>query len=110
MSHSPLSRRTVLAAAIALAASSRARAADAVTIGILLPLTGNSAQVGADDKAALEVAAEIINGAHGALPVLMGQGGLANLGGARLQLVFADHQGDPQKARAEAERLITQER
>ena len=110
MSRFPLSRRTVLTAAIALAATSRAHAADAVTIGVLLPLTGNSAQVGADDKAALEVAAEIVNGAHGTLPVLMGQGGLAKLGGARLQLVFADHQGDPQKARAEAERLITQDK
>src|SRR5262249_31158006 len=37
-------------------------------------------------------------------------GGLPNLDGAKLRLIFADHQGDPQKARAEAERLITQEK
>jgi branched-chain amino acid transport system substrate-binding protein len=37
-------------------------------------------------------------------------GGLGKLGGAKLKLVFADSQGDPQKARAEAERLITQEK
>jgi len=43
--------------------------------------------------------------------MLMGQGGgLSNLGGAKIKLVFADSQGDPQKARAEAERLITQEK
>jgi branched-chain amino acid transport system substrate-binding protein len=42
--------------------------------------------------------------------MLMGKGGgLDKLGGAHIRLIFADHQGDPQKARAEAERLITQE-
>jgi branched-chain amino acid transport system substrate-binding protein len=34
--------------------------------------------------------------------------GLAGLGGAKVTVVYADHQGDPQKGRAEAERLITQ--
>ena len=87
-----------------------ARAADDVVIGVLYPLTGNTAQAGADAKTALEVTAEIINGAHEPIPMLMGKGGgLPALGGAKIKLVFADHQGDPQKARAEAERLITQE-
>ena len=35
---------------------------------------------------------------------------MPGLGGAKIRLVFADHQGDPQKGRAEAERLITQEK
>jgi branched-chain amino acid transport system substrate-binding protein len=35
---------------------------------------------------------------------------LPGLGGARIRLVFADHQADPQKGRAETERLITQEK
>ena len=104
-------RRALLAAALAVAAARPARAADDVAIGVILPLTGNSAQVGLDDKAALEMTAELINGSHDPLPMLMGRGGgLDRLGGARLRLVFADHQGDPQKARAEAERLITQDR
>ena len=43
--------------------------------------------------------------------MLMGKGGgLDKLGGAKLRVVFADHQNDPQKARAEAERLITQDK
>ena len=85
------------------------RAADDVVIGALYPMTGPNAQVGADAKAAMETAAEIINGNHD-IPMLLGKGGgLSNLGGAHIKLVFADHQGDPQKARAEAERLITQE-
>ena len=85
------------------------RAADDVVIGALYPMTGPNAQVGNDAKAAMETAAEIINGKHD-VPMLLGKGGgLDRLGGARLRLIFADHQGDPQKARAEAERLITQE-
>jgi branched-chain amino acid transport system substrate-binding protein len=84
-------------------------AADEVVIGALYPMTGPNAQVGADARAAMETAAEIINGKHD-IPMLLGKGGgLDRLGGAKLRLIFADHQGDPQKARAEAERLITQE-
>ena len=87
-----------------------AQAAEDVTIGVVLPLTGNSAQVGNDSRMALEVAAEIINGTHAPIPMLLGKGGgLDRLGGAHVRLVFADHQADPQKARAEAERLITQD-
>jgi branched-chain amino acid transport system substrate-binding protein len=88
----------------------RARAADDIVIGAVYPLTGNSAPVGLDAKAAYEVAADIINGTHAAIPMLMGAGGgLDKLKGAKIKLVFADSQGDPQKARAETERLITQE-
>ena len=87
-----------------------ARAADEVVIGALYPMTGPNAQVGNDAKAAMETAAEIINGSHN-VPMVLGKGGgLDRLGGAKVRLIFADHQGDPQKARAEAERLITQEK
>ena len=82
------------------------RAADEVVIGALYPMTGPNAQVGNDAKAAMETAAEIINGSHN-VPMMLGKGGgLDKLGGAKVRLIFADHQGDPQKARAEAERLI----
>ena len=92
-------------------ASTAARAADDVVIGVVYPLTGNGAAVGLDAKAAYEVAARIINDTHPAIGVPMGKGGgLDKLGGARIRLVFADSQNDPQKARAEAERLITQDK
>ncbi|HEY4251009.1 MAG TPA: ABC transporter substrate-binding protein [Roseomonas sp.] len=88
-----------------------AKAADDIVIGAIFPMTGNSAQIGLDAKAAIEVAMDVVNGQHDPLPMLMGQGGgLPNLGGAKIRVLFADHQNDPQKARAEAERLITQER
>ena len=96
--------------AFLLSLASPAFAVDDIVIGAIYPLTGNGAQVGLDAKAAYEVEADIINGTHPKIPMLMGEGGgLKNLGGAHIKLVFADSQGDPQKARAEAERLITQE-
>lgn len=108
-----MKRRTLLTAATAaLTMGNRAaRAADDVVIGFVYPLSGNGAQVGLDAKAAFEVMADIINTTHAPIPMLMGQGGgLSRLGGAKLRLVFADSQNDPQKARAEAERLITQDK
>lgn len=100
----------VLCLVLSLAAG-RARAADDVVIGAIYPLTGNAAQIGADARAAIDTMLEIVNGTHDKLPMLMGAGGgLDRLGGAKLRVVYADHQNDPQKARAEAERLITQDK
>ena len=96
--------------AVLLWAVPSARAAEDVVIGAIYPLTGNAAQIGADARAAIDTTLEIVNGAHDPLPMLMGKGGgLDRLGGAKLRVVYADHQNDPQKARAEAERLITQD-
>jgi branched-chain amino acid transport system substrate-binding protein len=111
-----IKRRHLIAAgsALAMGAGMRlrpARAAEEVLIGAVYPLTGNAAPIGVDAKAALETIADIINSDHAPLPMLMGKGGgLPGLGGAKIKFVFADHQNDPQKARAEAERLITQEK
>ncbi|MDB5928718.1 MAG: branched-chain amino acid transporter substrate-binding protein [Polaromonas sp.] len=83
-----------------------------VKIGVLYPLTGPGASVGAELRSALELAADIINnGAPGVaeLPFSAGKG-LPNLKGAKIKLVFADHQANPQTGASEAERLITQEK
>jgi branched-chain amino acid transport system substrate-binding protein len=83
-----------------------------VKIGVIYPLTGPGAAVGAELRSALEMAADIINnGAPGIneLPLAAGKG-LPNLKGAKIKLVFADHQGNPQTGATEAERLITQEK
>jgi branched-chain amino acid transport system substrate-binding protein len=101
----------VAIAALAGVWAAPARAAEDIVIGAVYPLSGNAAPVGLDAKAALETAAEVINTSHDAIPMLMGKGGgLVHLGGAHIRLVFADSQNDPQKARAETERLITQEK
>jgi branched-chain amino acid transport system substrate-binding protein len=108
-----ISRRDVLLGATASAAllpvAARAQTSE-VVIGLIYPLSGASAQIGVDAQRAFETAAEIINKNFDFdLPLARGEG-LPGLGGAKVRLVFADHQADPQKGRAEAERLITQEK
>ena len=83
-----------------------------IKIGVIYPLTGPAASVGAELRSALEMAADIINsGAPGIadLPFSAGKG-LPNLKGAKIKLVFADHQANPQTGATEAERLISQEK
>src|SRR2546430_17627268 len=117
----PLGRRTLrtpsamTAAALAVAAilmsTPSAKAAGTVKIGILWPLTGNAAAAGQASKAAAEVAAEIVNNSHpemANLP-LAATAGLPGLGGAKLELVFADHQGNPSVAQQQPLRLINEE-
>ena len=58
----------------------------------------------------METALSIVNDVHDIDLPLARTAGLTGLGGARLKLGFADHQADPQKGRAEAERLITQDK
>ncbi len=100
-----------LALVICVVFSAPAWAVEEVVIGAIYPLTGNAAQIGADARNALEAMLDVINGTHEPIPMLMGKGGgLDRMGGAKIRIVFADHQNDPQKARAEAERLITQEK
>lgn len=108
-----ITRRNVLLGATAVAAlapiAARAQASE-VVIGVLYPLSGASAQQGVDAQKAYEAALEVINNKHDFDLPLAKDAGLAGLGGAKIRLVYADHQGDPQKGRAEAERLITQEK
>src|SRR4051795_3008537 len=108
-----ITRRNVLLGATAVAAlapiASRAQTSE-VVIGVLYPLSGASAQQGVDAQKAYEAALDVINKNHEFdLPMAKGEG-LTGLAGAKIRLVYADHQGDPQKGRAEAERLITQEK
>jgi branched-chain amino acid transport system substrate-binding protein len=108
-----ISRRNVLLGATAAAAfapiAARADTPE-VAIGVIYPLSGSSAQIGVDAQRAFETAADIINKDYDfKLPLAKGEG-LPGLGGAKVKLVFADHQADPQKGRAETERLITQEK
>src|SRR6201995_3362814 len=108
-----MDRRTLLLGSTAALAASTLPAftqnVAEIKIGFTYPLSGNSAQIGVDAQKAFETAAEIINNNYDFdLPLAKGSG-LPDLGGAKLRLIFADHQSDPQKGRAEAERLITQE-
>ena len=89
-----------------------AQAQQEVRIGVLYPLTGSGASVGAELRSALELAVDLINnGSPGVVDLPFSGGkGLPNLKGAKIKLVFADHQANPQTGATEAERLITQEK
>jgi branched-chain amino acid transport system substrate-binding protein len=83
-----------------------------VKIGAIYPLSGNAASAGVHAKAAIETAVEIINNAHpefGDFP-LAKNAGLAGLGGAKVEMVFADNQGSPATGQNQALRLITEEK
>src|ERR1700709_482172 len=108
-----ITRRNVLLGATAAAAlapiASRAQTSE-VVIGIIYPFSGASAQQGVDAEKPYDAALEIKKKVYASdLPLEKGEG-LPGLGGAKIKLVFADHQSDPQKGRAETERLITQEK
>jgi len=105
-------RTRVAALVIGVGISLGAHAQQEIRVGVIYPLTGPGASVGAELRSALELAADIINnGAPGMsdLPFAAGKG-LPNLKGAKIKLVFADHQANPQTGATEAERLITQEK
>jgi branched-chain amino acid transport system substrate-binding protein len=98
-----LNRRLVVAVALVLAFvfSSPLQAADVkIKIGNIIPLSGPSATVGEQGKFAREMAVSEINAA----------GGIKSLGGAKIQLVYADSESKPEKGVAEAERLINTEK
>src|SRR5579862_3856605 len=101
------------AASISVLLAGNASAQDkTVKIGAIFPLSGGAASAGVHAKAAIETAMDIINNAHpelGNFP-LAKNAGLAGLGGAKIELVFADNQGSPATGQNQALRLITEEK
>jgi branched-chain amino acid transport system substrate-binding protein len=101
------------ATAVSLGLTVQVSAEDKVVkIGAIFPMTGGAASAGVHAKYALEVAMDIINNAHpelGDLP-LAKNAGLAGLGGAKVEVVFADNQGSPATGQNQALRLITEEK
>ena len=103
---SPLRTLALLAA---LLLSVRASAQEEIRIGVIYPLTGAAASTGIELKNAAQLAADLINGTDKSLGLpLAGAGGLPGLKGAKIKLIFVDHQGNPQVGASEAERLITE--
>jgi branched-chain amino acid transport system substrate-binding protein len=97
---------------VAALAISPAWTAENVKIGVIYPLTGNAASAGQSAKDAVNLGVEIVNTAHPELKALPlgATAGLPNLGGAKIELDEADHQGNPQVGQQQTLRLITQDR
>jgi branched-chain amino acid transport system substrate-binding protein len=107
-----MNRACIFAGILAAAAATvPAHAAETVKIGVIYPLTGNAASAGQSARDAVHLGAEIVNTAYPQLKNLPlgATAGLPNLGGAKIELDEADHQGNPQVGQQQTLRLITQD-
>ena len=109
-----LRKRFMVAAVLVLSLSlmicASAFAADKVIkIGVLFPLTGPAAVSGQNCVNSVLAAADVINKKNPEIKApLAAQEGI--LGGYKIEIVKADHQGKPDVAKSEAERLYNQEK
>jgi branched-chain amino acid transport system substrate-binding protein len=88
-----------------------AHAQDKIKIGALYPLSGQVAKSGEDTLNAIRLAADIINNKTAGIDLpFAATEGLPKLGGAKIEIIAADHQGAPEIGQAEAERLIEQQK
>jgi len=100
------------AALLALGTAQNGSAQQSVKVGAIYPLSGNAASAGGFSKAAIELAVDLVN--HGNpdlkdVPLADGKG-LPRLGGAKIEVIFADNQGTPAAGQNQALRLITEEK
>jgi len=92
-----------------MAGSAAVAAEKVIKIGVLFPLTGTAAVAGQNCVNAVLAAADVINKKNPDIKApLAAQEGI--LGGYKIVIVKADHQGKPDVAKSEAERLYNQEK
>jgi branched-chain amino acid transport system substrate-binding protein len=97
----------LVAAACTSSDSGQAPTPSEVKIGVLVP-SGKAA--GVEALRGAELAAALVNGEEGSVPLLrITSGGLRGFGGAKLAVVEADTKSEPARGSAEAVRLVTQE-
>ena len=83
------------------------RAAETIKIGVLYPLTGGAAAEGRELRAGAELAAEIANTSIPEIKMEMAKRvGIASMGGAKIELIFKDHEGNPTLGADQAKKLI----
>jgi branched-chain amino acid transport system substrate-binding protein len=96
-----------LLAMAALLVPAAALAADEIKIGAIYPLTGGAAAAGRELRAGAELAEEITNGVMADLPMAIAKNsGVQSLGGAKIKLIFKDHEGNPTLGADLAKKLI----
>ena len=96
-----------LFAVVGILVPSGAWAVKEVKIGVIYPLTGGAAAAGRELRAGAELAAEIANNVMPDLPMAMAKNaGIKSLGGAKIKLIFKDHEGNPTLGADLAKKLI----
>lgn len=82
-------------------------AAEEIKIGVIYPLTGGAAAAGRELRAGAELAAEIANGVMDDVDMIMARNaGIRSLDGAKIRLIFKDHEGNPTLGADLAKKLI----
>ena len=100
----------IAAVALVLSFAPAAKSAEEIRVGVLEPMSGKAAKSGQETVEGIKLAFDIINGKHDIdLPFARTEG-LPRKGGAKLKLILEDHGGRPERGRAIAERMITQEK
>jgi branched-chain amino acid transport system substrate-binding protein len=112
-----LSRIALVATVVSLAACTGGDPGDEggsvseVRIGVLAPTTGSSRAAGNEAQHGAELAAALVNGEEGSVPLAgVGSAGLAGLGGAKLSIVAANTRSREEVGATEAARLVTEQR
>jgi branched-chain amino acid transport system substrate-binding protein len=83
------------------------QAAEPIKIGVIYPLTGGAAAEGRELRAGAELALEIANKAYPNISMTMAKNaGIKSLGGAQIELIFKDHEGNPTVGADLAKKLI----
>ena len=84
-----------------------ALAAKEIKIGVIYPLTGGAAAAGRELRAGAELAAEIANTVMADINMSMAKNsGIKSMGGAKITLIFKDHEGNPTLGADLAKKLI----
>ncbi len=97
----------LLALPLSIGLGHRCEAAQTIKIGVLYPFTGGSASAGSELRAGVELAQEIANHAMPQIHMDMAKtAGIPSLGGAKIQIIFKDHQGNPTLGADLAKQLI----
>ncbi|MGD8227352.1 MAG: ABC transporter substrate-binding protein [Desulfobacteraceae bacterium] len=82
-------------------------AVEEIKIGVIYPLTGGAAAAGRELRAGAELSARIANNVMPHLEMTMAKkAGIQSLGGAKIQLIFKDHEGNPTLGADLAKKLI----
>ena len=78
-----------------------------IKIGAIYPLTGGAAAAGRELRAGAELAAEIANKVMADISMSMAKNsGIKSMGGAKIKLIFKDHEANPTLGADLAKKLI----
>jgi branched-chain amino acid transport system substrate-binding protein len=92
---------------IGLLVPAGAMAAKVIKIGAIYPLTGGAAAAGRELRAGVELAVELANNNMSNVNMSMAKNaGITSLGGAKIEIIFKDHEGNPTLGADLAKKLI----